>query len=130
MLLSGHVSKIVSILLSKLSDCPKVTHRYATVTTHFNSDITCKKSVVALIRKNNNHFSNFLDEMGRVLFVRQNRIRRNGFRRNGVTPTKAAYKWLHRSTIVNNWSLLYTLLKMGSYSSTTMCQYWDKCLIY
>ncbi len=23
-----------------------------------------------------------------------------------------------------------TLLKMGSYSSTTMCQYWDNCLIY
>ncbi len=23
-----------------------------------------------------------------------------------------------------------TLLKMGSYSSTATCQYWDKCLIY
>ncbi len=23
-----------------------------------------------------------------------------------------------------------TLLKMGCYSSTTMCQYWDKCLTY
>ncbi len=25
---------------------------------------------------------------------------------------------------------IYTLLKMGSYSSTTMCQYWDNRLIY
>ncbi len=26
--------------------------------------------------------------------------------------------------------LWYTLLKMGSYSSTTVCQYWDNHLIY
>ncbi len=32
-----HVSKIVSILLSKLAIVPILTHRCATVTTHFNS---------------------------------------------------------------------------------------------
>ncbi len=35
----------------------------------------------------------------------------------------ATYGWL----LVN---ILCTLLKLGSYSSTPMCQYWDKCLIY
>ncbi len=35
MSLLGHVSKIVSILLSKLAIVPLLTHCYATVTTHF-----------------------------------------------------------------------------------------------
>ncbi len=33
--LLGHVSKIVSILLSKLAIVPKLTHSCGTVTTHF-----------------------------------------------------------------------------------------------
>ncbi len=41
MSLLGHVSKIVSILLSKLAIVPILTRRCATVTTHFLTECTC-----------------------------------------------------------------------------------------
>ncbi len=47
-----------------------------------------------------------------------------------VTETVIASSLLMATLFSLRVCTLYTLLKMGSYSSTMVCQYWDNRLIY
>ncbi len=139
----GHVSKIVSILLSKLSHCAnndtllcycncKSPVRPSVIAAHLpfsmlassdpvSSDVSCRyEKQRVILRADHPPLNCYLLFSGSVFVNIREWDETKGlsyFRTHSV---------LQRGSIFG----VSTLLKIGSYSSTAMCQYWDNRLIY